>query len=267
MAMEPAILLLALFPSLALLGWLAVVLGASARDSCPDWLFPLRGRWRECLVIGLPAVVLAVILPWPASVLIAACVAGSAGWWRLRRAVLTAPAPRSKSVATVSGILLIPETGGPLPDDLRFELDVWEAGVRVFGCSGVQAPGDTPVRPHTPAPIHPGDICWVRLNPCFADQELSCRRPAVVLQPAEEAAGPPEALVVPLVAELQALRLPGTVAVEPDADNGLCEPLVALVFAITAVDDRFLEPTRGRLSAATLEQIRAELERAGRLSC
>ena len=109
--------------------------------------------------------------------------------------------------------------------------------------------------------MSPGEICWVRLRAPVGETEIDCRRPAVVLQNPAESALLPTVLVVPLTLEFEALRLPGTVAVEPDGENGLGRSLVALVFQLTAVDASLLEPTTGRVSGATLGRIRQELAR------
>jgi mRNA-degrading endonuclease toxin of MazEF toxin-antitoxin module len=252
-AEERIFLLLAALPVVIVLGWITVLLASVARVALPDWLMPVRGRWRELLLIGGPAVLFALALPWPANVALAVAVAASAAWWRLRLHVLTRPAPRAKSIDVGTGIRLIPETGGRLPDDLRFELAVWD------GCSGVQ---------ETASPteaeglrLEPGDICWVRLPAPPGSLEAECRRPAVVLQSAAEGAAPPTVIVVPLTHEVEALRFPGTVPVEPDTFNGLAASLVALVFRLVSVDRTALEPTRGRLSPGALQELWGELDR------
>jgi len=109
--------------------------------------------------------------------------------------------------------------------------------------------------------LSPGDICWVHLTFPQGDSEGPCRRPAVVLQASELDDALPTVLVVPLTLEVDALRLPGTVPVEPDLENGLARSLVALVFQLTAVDRELIHRTSGRVSAAALEAIREELDR------
>lgn len=107
----------------------------------------------------------------------------------------------------------------------------------------------------------PGDICWVYLTAPAGDTELMTRRPAVVLQAPAVSEKLPTVLVAPLTLEIEALRFPGTVAVEPDRDNGLQQALVALVFQVTAVDAALVAPTNGSLSDRTLAAIWAELDR------
>jgi mRNA-degrading endonuclease toxin of MazEF toxin-antitoxin module len=99
-----------------------------------------------------------------------------------------------------------------------------------------------------------GDICWIRLT-----EEL--RRQAVVLQSYGVSTSLPTVLVVPLTSDVEALRLPGTVPIEPDQENGLTRSVVALVFHLTAVDARLLEMSTGRISAGTLNTIWSELDR------
>jgi len=109
--------------------------------------------------------------------------------------------------------------------------------------------------------VKAGDLCWVHFPSPGAEPGAAVRRPAVVLQ--DEAVGSllPTVLVIPLTLEVEALRYPGTVAVEPDRENGLQRSLVALVFQITAVDARLLEPTTGHLAPAILARIWAALDR------
>ncbi len=70
----------------------------------------------------------------------------------------------------------------------------------------------------------------------------------------------PTVLVVPLTTQTEALRSPGTVLVEPDRSNGLRKPSVALVFQMTAVDQRALEDQLGQLSSKDSVKITQALE-------
>lgn len=70
----------------------------------------------------------------------------------------------------------------------------------------------------------------------------------------------PTVLLVPLTTQLDALRFPGTVLIEPDSDNGLRRRSVALVFQLTAVDRRFVDEPGGEVSASTVEALRAALD-------
>lgn len=98
-----------------------------------------------------------------------------------------------------------------------------------------------------------GDIHWVNF-PSGAGRAQAGRRPAVTLQSAKHARLP-TAILVPLTSKQDALRFPGTVLIEPDGDNGLSIPSIALVFQITAVDRQFIGNRTGRISVETLQDI------------
>lgn len=84
-----------------------------------------------------------------------------------------------------------------------------------------------------------GDIRWVDL-PLRAGHAQGGRRPAIIVQSQKASVRIPTVLVVPLTSQLTALRFPGTVLVEADAQNGLRHASVALVFQLTALDQRYL---------------------------
>jgi mRNA-degrading endonuclease toxin of MazEF toxin-antitoxin module len=56
------------------------------------------------------------------------------------------------------------------------------------------------------------------------------------------------------------LRFPATVLVEPAAKNGLRFPSVALVFQLTAVDNRFITSKVGSVFDKILEEIFSALD-------
>ena len=91
------------------------------------------------------------------------------------------------------------------------------------------------------------------------------RRPAIILQAEKASASVPTVLVVPLSTQLDALRFPGTILVETTPENGLRRVSVALVFQLTAIDQRYLIKSLGRISEEVLKGIFAALdELAGR---
>ena len=102
-----------------------------------------------------------------------------------------------------------------------------------------------------------GDVCWVDL-PAGEGRAQAGRRPAIVLQDSSSAL--PTALVVPLSTQLDALRFPGTVLLEPDATNGLRLPSVALVFQLRALDKRFIAGRAGVISPAKLAELLRSLD-------
>jgi mRNA-degrading endonuclease toxin of MazEF toxin-antitoxin module len=83
------------------------------------------------------------------------------------------------------------------------------------------------------------------------------RRPAIILQSETSL---PTTLLIPLTTQLDALRFAGTVLVETDSENGLHQHSVALVFQLTAIDNRFISTKVGKVSDAILEQILSTLD-------
>jgi mRNA interferase MazF len=86
-------------------------------------------------------------------------------------------------------------------------------------------------------------------------------RPAVIVQDAPFIATLPTVLVVPFTGSQSATRFPATVLVQPDGQNGLTIPSVALVFQMRVLDQRCCLQRLGVLEAATLDQIFAELDK------
>ena len=64
---------------------------------------------------------------------------------------------------------------------------------------------------------------------------------------------------MPFTGSRRATRFPGTVLVQPDGQNGLTVPSVALVFQLRALDKRDCLRSLGVLDPTTLDQIFAEL--------
>jgi mRNA-degrading endonuclease toxin of MazEF toxin-antitoxin module len=92
------------------------------------------------------------------------------------------------------------------------------------------------------------------------------RRPAIIFQTQKVSTRVPTVLIVPLTSQLDALRFPGTVFVEPDADNGLRRASVALAFQLTAIDQRYLRDRAGKVSRSVINELFSALdELAGRV--
>jgi mRNA interferase MazF len=92
-----------------------------------------------------------------------------------------------------------------------------------------------------------GEIYWVEF-PAGAGRAQAGRRPAVIMQNDAATARLPTVLVVPLTTQQDALRFPGTVLIEPDKQNRLPQPSVALLFQLTSLDQKFLGKRLGRLA-------------------
>jgi mRNA interferase MazF len=105
-----------------------------------------------------------------------------------------------------------------------------------------------------------GDIHWVELPPP-AGREQAGRRPAIIMQSEQFTNRLPTVLVVPLTSRLATLRFPATVLIQPDAQNGLSVPSVALVFQMRVVDKRAVKERIGTLNPAVFARVLQELDR------
>jgi len=74
-----------------------------------------------------------------------------------------------------------------------------------------------------------GDLYWVEFPPRNGHVQAR-RRPAIVVRDAAATSRLPTILLVPMTTQLAALRFPGTVLVDVDAENGLRRASVALEF-------------------------------------
>ena len=92
-----------------------------------------------------------------------------------------------------------------------------------------------------------GEIRWVDLPPGSGHAQ-SGRRPAIIVQSQKSSVRIPIVLVIPLTSQLDALRFPGT-------QNGLRHASVALVFQLTALDQRYLSDRLGNISTKVLDEI------------
>jgi len=96
-----------------------------------------------------------------------------------------------------------------------------------------------------------GEIFLVEF-PTRGGRAQSGRRPAIVVQ---KTATLPTVLLIPLTTQQDALRFSGTILVEPDANNHLRQPSVALVFQLTAVDKNFIKDKLGAISDDKMNEI------------
>lgn len=104
-----------------------------------------------------------------------------------------------------------------------------------------------------------GEVRWVELAPKGGHAQEG-RRPPVIVQDQKASTKLPTVLVIPLTSQLDALRFPGTVLLEADSDNGLRRASVALVFQLTAIDQRYISKRIGNLSRPVLDEIFSTLD-------
>ncbi len=99
-----------------------------------------------------------------------------------------------------------------------------------------------------------GEVWRVRIPPAPGHAQAG-ERPAVILQELAFNNSLPTTLIVPLTSKLAASRFDGTVVVQPDPQNGLTAPSVALVFQMRTLDQRNCLKPMGTIDTATLDQI------------
>jgi mRNA interferase MazF len=69
----------------------------------------------------------------------------------------------------------------------------------------------------------------------------------------------PVAIIIPFTAQLEALRFPHTIRVEPSNENGLSQISVLMVFQLRAIDKQRLIYKVGRLEEDILKKVDAEI--------
>lgn len=99
--------------------------------------------------------------------------------------------------------------------------------------------------------MNAGEIFWVEF-PARGGRAEAGRRPAIVVQKDKTL---PTVLLIPLTTQQDALRFAGTILIEPDKQNNLRQPSVALVFQLTAVDKKFIKDKLGAISDYKMNEI------------
>ncbi len=99
-----------------------------------------------------------------------------------------------------------------------------------------------------------GEVWRVRL-PFAPGHRQAGERPAVVIQEDSFNASLPTVLLVPFTGNQAASRFAGTLVVQPDGQNGLTSPSVALVFQLSALDRRDCLRRLGVLDPSMLQQV------------
>jgi len=107
-----------------------------------------------------------------------------------------------------------------------------------------------------------GEVWRVRL-PMLPGHTQGGERPAVIVQNDSFTASLPTVWVVPFTSKAAAARFPGTVLVQPDGQNGLTTPSLALVFQLSTQDKRSLVAQLGTLDDQDLQKIVDMISRIG----
>ena len=103
-----------------------------------------------------------------------------------------------------------------------------------------------------------GDVLLVGL-PVSDGREQSGKRPAVAVQ--TDVAGEPMLMIAPITSNLNATRFAFSVQIEPSAENGLTQTSVIMIFQMRAIDKNRLIKTIGKISAADMQKVDAEIWR------
>jgi len=104
-----------------------------------------------------------------------------------------------------------------------------------------------------------GEVWRVRI-PFAPGHAQAGERPAIVILNDSVIAALPTVLIVPFTSTVGATRFPGTLLVQPDSQNGLNTPSVALVFQLRTLDKRDFLYRIGILDTQTLDQVLALLK-------
>ena len=95
-----------------------------------------------------------------------------------------------------------------------------------------------------------GEI-WLVEIPTTNGHEQTGKRPVAILADTE----PNIAIIIPFTSNLQALRFPHVIEVNPSKENGLAAKSIALVFQIRAIDKKRLINKIGLLEISIINKI------------
>ena len=106
-----------------------------------------------------------------------------------------------------------------------------------------------------------GDIVLVDIPapPGGQGHEQAGERPALVIHSDGSSGQLPVLMIIPFTTNLNALRYPHTIRVEPSPRNGLAQASILLVFQLRAIDKRRLGRRLGYLERELLEHVETEI--------
>lgn len=106
-----------------------------------------------------------------------------------------------------------------------------------------------------------GDIILVDLpiSPGGTGREQMGLRPALIVHDNATNDILPVVMIIPFTTQLNALRYPHTIRVEPSQENGLSQISVLMVFQLRAIDRLRLRNKIGRLEAELLTRADVEI--------
>jgi mRNA interferase MazF len=85
-------------------------------------------------------------------------------------------------------------------------------------------------------------------------------RPAIVVQSDVNDSDLPTTMIIPFTSNLQAMRFPHTILINPSPHNGLSAPSVLLAFQLRAIDKRRIGNIVGRLENFYIKKLEDELK-------
>jgi mRNA interferase MazF len=92
---------------------------------------------------------------------------------------------------------------------------------------------------------------WIVEFPSVNGHEQSGTRPVIVLADTESNI----TIIIPFTSNIQALRFPYTLEIEPSKQNGLLNKSIALTFQLRAIDKKRLKTKVGVLEIASMSKI------------
>lgn len=98
---------------------------------------------------------------------------------------------------------------------------------------------------------------WIVEVPGVDGHEQRGMRPAIFIADTKTNI----AIIVPCTSNLQALRFPFTLVIEPSPTNGLDTTSVVLILQLRAIDKKRLMKKIGRLDSETLKKINLSVKR------
>lgn len=105
-----------------------------------------------------------------------------------------------------------------------------------------------------------GDVCLIDLDPGARHEQFG-ERPAILISDTKTEI----IIIIPLTANLEALRFPYTLAILPDTKNNLKQKSVALIFHLRAINKSRVLKTIGKIDLKLQKEIDEILKRMLRL--
>ena len=86
-------------------------------------------------------------------------------------------------------------------------------------------------------------------------------RPAIAVQTDTADSNLPTTIVIPFTSQIDSVRFPHVIRIEPSAENGLLTISYLLVFQLRAIDKRRIGRKKGHLEPHYIEELEKEMRR------